>query len=141
MTENKPVSSYLPFGSNISVVLIVVLIIASFAIGSLYTKVQYLEKGTAVAGTTTTTGNQPAGAPAAAGAPQAPTKGIASIDDDPILGDKNAPITIIEFSDYECPFCKRHFTDTFPQIKSEYIDKGIVKLVYRDLPLSFHDPV
>ena len=53
----------------------------------------------------------------------------------------NAPITIIEFSDYECPFCKRHFTDTFPQLIKNYIDTGKAKLVFRDFPLSFHDPM
>src|SRR3989344_7763193 len=73
--------------------------------------------------------------------PQQPTNGKASLDGDPVLGDANAPVTMIEFSDYECPFCKRHFQDTFPQIKSEYIDTGKVKLVFRDLPLSFHDPL
>ena len=61
-----------------------------------------------------------------------------SIDDDAVLGDKNAPVTIIEFSDYECPFCSRFYDQTLPQIKSDYIDKGKVKLVYRDFPLSFH---
>ena len=137
MTEQKQRFS-LPL--NFNLVLVAALVIGAFVIGSLWTKVQYLEKGAAVAGTTTT-GNQPAGAPAAAGAPQAPTKGIASIDDDPILGDKNAPITIIEFSDYECPFCKRHFTDTFPQLIKNYIDTGKAKLVFRDFPLSFHDPM
>lgn len=64
-----------------------------------------------------------------------------SIDDDPVLGDKNTPITLIEFSDYECPFCKRHFEQTFSQLKKDYIDTGKVKYVYRDLPLSFHDPM
>lgn len=64
-----------------------------------------------------------------------------SIDDDAILGDPNAPITFIEFSDYECPFCKRHFTNSFPQIKKDYIDTGKVKFIFRDLPLSFHDPL
>ncbi len=64
-----------------------------------------------------------------------------SMDDDAIEGDPNAPITIIEFSDYECPFCQRHFNTTYPQLKSEFIDTGKVKLVFRDLPLSFHDPV
>ena len=61
-----------------------------------------------------------------------------SVDDDAILGDKNAPIALIEFSDYQCPFCRRFFNDALPQIKSNYIDTGKVKLVYRDFPLSFH---
>src|SRR3989344_2664882 len=64
-----------------------------------------------------------------------------SVDDDPILGDKNAQVTLIEFSDYECPFCKRHFDQTFTDLKKDYIDTGKVKLVYRDFPLSFHDPM
>lgn len=64
-----------------------------------------------------------------------------SVDDDPVLGDKDAPVTIIEFSDYECPFCKRHFDQTLGQLKKDYIDKGKVKMVYRDLPLPFHDPM
>lgn len=61
-----------------------------------------------------------------------------SVDNDPVLGDKNAPLTLIEFSDYECPFCKRSFTDLLPELKKTYIDTGKVKLVYRDFPLSFH---
>ncbi len=65
----------------------------------------------------------------------------ASLDDDPVIGDPNAPVTIIEFSDYECPFCKRHYDQTYSQLKTNYIDKGTVKLVFRDLPLSFHDPL
>lgn len=64
-----------------------------------------------------------------------------SIDDDPIQGDPNAPITLIEFSDYECPFCKAYFDDTYALLKKDYIDTGKVKLVFRDLPLSFHDPL
>ncbi len=59
-------------------------------------------------------------------------------DDDPVLGDANAPVTIIEFSDYQCPFCRKFWTETLPQIKKEYIDTGKVKLVYRDFPLGFH---
>lgn len=62
-------------------------------------------------------------------------------DDDPVKGDPNAPITIVEFSDYECPFCQRHFNTTHGQLVSEFIDTGKVKLIFRDLPLSFHDPV
>jgi len=60
------------------------------------------------------------------------------IDDDAILGDPEAPVTIVEFSDYECPFCARFYSQTLDQIKTEYVDTGKVKIVYRDFPLSFH---
>jgi len=60
------------------------------------------------------------------------------LDDDPVLGDEDAEVTIIEFSDYQCPFCARHVTQTVPQIKENYIDTGKVKLIFRDLPLGFH---
>ncbi|OGN18141.1 MAG: hypothetical protein A3F48_02335 [Candidatus Yanofskybacteria bacterium RIFCSPHIGHO2_12_FULL_41_9] len=61
-----------------------------------------------------------------------------SADDDPILGNKNAKVTIIEFSDYQCPFCRSFWKESFSQIKKEYIDTGKVKFIYRDYPLSFH---
>jgi len=80
----------------------------------------------------------PSGAqPTAPVAPAAKVEG-ASIDDDPMLGNKNAKVTIIEFSDFECPFCAKFYSETMGQIKTEYIDTGKVKLVYRDFPLSFH---
>lgn len=56
----------------------------------------------------------------------------------PALGDKNAKVTIVEFSDFECPFCRRFFTDTLPQIKKDYIDSGRVVMYYRHYPLPFH---
>jgi protein-disulfide isomerase len=59
-------------------------------------------------------------------------------DDDPVKGDQNAPVTIVEFSDFQCPFCGRFWSQTLPQIKEDYIDTGKVKFVYRDFPLSFH---
>jgi protein-disulfide isomerase len=81
-----------------------------------------------------------AAAPQAA-APAEPTTAKVSLDDDPVLGNKDAPVTIVEFSDYECPFCKRHYDQTHAQLLKNYIDTGKVKLVFRDLPLSFHDPM
>lgn len=72
---------------------------------------------------------------------QPPTSGKVSVDDDPVLGSKDAGVTLIEFSDYECPFCKRHFTDVYPSLKKDYIDTGKVKMVFRDYPLPFHDPI
>src|SRR3989344_3059046 len=119
-----------PFAGALIPVLVVALVIASFVVGSLYTKVQMLQKGGALTQQ-----------PAAALQPQQPTTGVASVDDDPVLGDENAPITMIEFVDYECPFCKRFADETLPQIIKNYIDTGKVKLGMRDFPLSFHDPM
>jgi protein-disulfide isomerase len=64
--------------------------------------------------------------------------GGANEDDDPVMGDPNAPVTIVEFTDYECPYCARFTLDTLPLLKSKYIDTGKAKLVLRDFPLSFH---
>ncbi len=63
---------------------------------------------------------------------------VPTVDDDPMLGDKNAKVTIIEFSDYQCPFCRKFWTETYGQLKKDYIDTGKVRLVFRDFPLSFH---
>ncbi|MDP4038957.1 MAG: DsbA family protein [Candidatus Pacearchaeota archaeon] len=60
------------------------------------------------------------------------------LGDDPMLGDKNAKVTIVEFSDYQCPFCRKFWQDSYPAIKENYIDTGKANLVYKDFPLSFH---
>ncbi|MGB3717249.1 MAG: DsbA family protein, partial [Candidatus Promineifilaceae bacterium] len=55
------------------------------------------------------------------------------------MGDPNAPVTIVEFSDYQCPFCLRNFQQTWPQLKAEYIDTGRVYYVFKDFPIpSIH---
>ena len=61
-----------------------------------------------------------------------------SVDDDPVLGDPNAKVTIIEFGDYQCPFCRAFWKDTFPRLKKEYIDTGKVNFVFRDFPQNGH---
>jgi protein-disulfide isomerase len=58
-----------------------------------------------------------------------------SADDDAVLGNPDAPVTIIEFSDFQCPFCRKFYKETLPQIKKDYILTGKAKLVYRDFPL------
>lgn len=55
------------------------------------------------------------------------------VDDDYVLGGDTAPITIIEFSDYECPFCQRWHQEVYGQLQETYGDK--IRLVYRDFPL------
>ena len=63
-----------------------------------------------------------------------------SADNDPVIGDPDAPITIIEFSDFQCPFCARFHIQTLPTIMEEYIEKGSVKLVFRDFPIQSIHP-
>lgn len=63
-----------------------------------------------------------------------------STDNDPVRGNPDAPITIIEFSDFQCPFCARFHVQTLPSILEEYIDTGKVNLVYRDFPIQSIHP-
>lgn len=60
-------------------------------------------------------------------------------DDDAFLGDKDAPVTIVEFSDYQCPFCRSFYNGAYQEIKEKYVNTGKVKIVFRDFPLSFHE--
>ena len=133
-----PSLSMIPSKLKTNQVLVVLLIIASFILGSLWTKVQYLENNGSK--DSNTAGN--AGVTTVPQAPAGDTGPVTvSVDDDAVLGDKNAKVTLIDFSDYECPFCKRHFEQTLPELMKKYIDTGKVKMVYRDLPLPFHDPM
>lgn len=60
------------------------------------------------------------------------------MDDDAIEGNINAEVTIIEFSDYECPYCEKFYSQTLGQIRTNYVETGKVKIIFRDFPLSFH---
>ena len=55
-----------------------------------------------------------------------------------MLGSKEAPLTIVEFTDYQCPFCQRFHTTSFVELKKNYIDTGKVRFYSRDMPLDFH---
>ena len=79
--------------------------------------------------------------PAAAPQAQAFREATISVDGAPFLGEKNAKVTLVEFSDFQCPFCKRSFQQTFPQIVSEYVKTGKVKYVFRDFPLENIHPL
>lgn len=72
-----------------------------------------------------------------AGPPNVPPRDLTlSVDNNPFKGDKNAKVTLIEFSDYQCPFCARHFRETLPQIERDYIRTGKLRYVLRDFPLE-----
>jgi protein-disulfide isomerase len=66
---------------------------------------------------------------------------VTLLDDDPYIGGEDAQVVMIEFSDYECPFCQRYHLNTYPEIKSTYIDSDQIGYVWKDFPLSFHDPL
>jgi protein-disulfide isomerase len=57
---------------------------------------------------------------------------------DAVLGSEDAKVTIVEFSDFQCPFCRSFFSGAYAQIKKEYIDTGKARLVFRHYPLAFH---
>jgi protein-disulfide isomerase len=65
-----------------------------------------------------------------------PSVNIADVktDGDPFIGSANAPVTIAEWSDYQCPFCKEFEITTLPQIVQDYVNAGKVKIVYKDFP-------
>lgn len=52
----------------------------------------------------------------------------------PVLGDQNAKVLVVEYADYQCPFCEQFFTGAYPQIKKDYIDTGKIKFAFRDFP-------
>ena len=78
-----------------------------------------------------------------AGCTQQPPNGVnpgskidVSVDDDPVDGSADAPVTIVEFSDFQCPYCGTFYSTTLPLIRKDYVETGKVKMVYRDFPLS-----
>ncbi len=71
---------------------------------------------------------------------QAGSSPIISIDDAPSKGIKTAPVTLIEFSDYQCPFCSRHAREILPQIEKDYINTGKIKYVFRNFPIQHSHP-
>jgi len=67
-----------------------------------------------------------------AAAPQLSLKG------DPQLGDSAARIGIVEFSDFQCLFCREFHQGQFPRLKKDYVDTGVVRFIHKDLPLRIH---
>jgi protein-disulfide isomerase len=68
--------------------------------------------------------------------PRSPVGQTVDFSNSPFRGDPNAKVTLIEISDYQCPFCGRYTRDTLPQVESEYIETGKVKSVFFDMPLE-----
>jgi protein-disulfide isomerase len=70
----------------------------------------------------------------------APRRVTVTTGDNPSLGRRDAPVTIVEFSDYQCPFCRQFVSTTLPALKSSYVDSGKVRYVFRDFPIDHLHP-
>lgn len=74
--------------------------------------------------------------------PTGPKTATTSLDDDAVLGNKSkAKVAIVEFSDYECPFCKQFHQTTLKELTKEFVDSGKAVYSFRDYPLPFHEPM
>jgi len=113
-----------------------VLIVLALGVGYLLGNVfgVYTFTGKAV-GTTQTITQQPSQP-----TQQQPSKVQVSVDDDAGKGNKNADVYVIEFSDFQCPFCRRFYTQTLTQLEDEYIKTNKIYFVYRDFPLDSIHP-
>jgi protein-disulfide isomerase len=135
-TEEKVTLSKDTIYGSVIVVLVALLVLSVFTqgFGILPGKAITVTTGTTVSGNSTTSGST-TGIAMITGVQQL-TVGIGSL---PAYGKESAPVSWIEFSDFQCPFCEKLVTQTNSKIKSNYVSSGKVKMYWRDLPLSFHD--
>ncbi len=82
---------------------------------------------------------RPAAAPAPSGPPPVEKASLPYSSAWQSLGDDKAKIVMVEFADYQCPFCRQFNQTTYPQLKKDYVDSGKIRFVSRDLPLDFHN--
>jgi protein-disulfide isomerase len=68
--------------------------------------------------------------------PQGPARARLDLGGFQMLGSKNAPVTLVEFTDYQCPYCRQFHVSVFNELKKNYIDTGKVRFYSRDLPLD-----
>lgn len=128
MAEEKKVRTFT------TPILVILLVIVAFLAGMFWTKIRYVGPGKA-----------PEGAAQTSPSPGAPQEG-ATLNEDQInkivsggaatKGKENAPVTIVEFSEYQCPYCGRYVAEAYPQILEEYEDQ--IYYIFHDYPLSFH---
>lgn len=77
-------------------------------------------------------------AEAAPAAPAVPERVTLKIGRESSMGREDAPVVMVEYTDYQCQFCSQFHTATFPALKRDYIDTGKLRFISRDYPLDFH---
>ncbi len=124
--------------------MVVGLIVAAGFLGYFYGQLKAIRGGSGTLGAANVPSGNAAGQEAVPGVPEQPT----SVSDDvwkELLvgaaaekGVDDARVVMVEFTDYQCPFCARHVSETDPKIQADYVDTGKVRYLIRDLPLPFH---
>lgn len=110
-----------------SYIAVLIFFLLGTVIGGMFVKIQYLESNKQP-----TTNNQPQ--PTVPTEPTAPTKvNVTVLPTDPVKGNPNAKLTIVNFADYKCSFCARFHKDSYPQIVKDYVDTGKAKFVFKNL--------
>jgi protein-disulfide isomerase len=69
---------------------------------------------------------------------ESPVNVVFETSGDPVKGDSKAPLTLVEFSEFQCGFCARHVKETFPDLEKDYIKTGKIKYVFKSFPLDMH---
>ncbi len=113
------------------------ILVAAVVIGGAVVFAALYHGGSAPGAGTAANAPQAAGNPAAAPAAPAPAANTAVMTlgpRDAILGNPNATVTIVEYGDYQCPYCGMFFDQTEPQIVQNYVNTGKVRMVFRDFP-------
>ncbi|HEU4883672.1 MAG TPA: thioredoxin domain-containing protein [Longimicrobium sp.] len=87
---------------------------------------------------TTACGQSQGGGPAAQGSRLSPDSLESLANSGRMKGSESAPITIVEISDFQCPYCREFATSTYPQIDSVYVKTGKARVLYINLPLTSH---
>ena len=124
--------------TSLNIYLVFALVIFAFILGMLTNKILYLEKQVKDANTANTaTADANQAAPTVAPPPQVVKVANGKL---PFLGNENAKVTVVEFSDFQCPFCKQYFDNTASQLSDAYIKTGKIKFYYRNYPLTSIHP-
>jgi protein-disulfide isomerase len=110
------------------------LIPLTFGLGMLAGYLLWGQSPAVAASTSDVAASAPSGEEAAAVIPQAVTRYDIPTAGSPALGPADAPITIVEFSDYECPYCRRWHLETLPRLRAAYPEQ--LRFVFRDFPIT-----
>ncbi|MDO8551337.1 MAG: DsbA family protein [bacterium] len=120
----------------IIIVLVILVVVSSFLAGTYFTKAQNLEKKAPQVGGVTPQPQQVVQQPAPTALSSETMAKLAQSGWS--KGNKDAKVTIVEFSDFECPFCGRYNTGTYPQIDKDYIQTNKIHYVFQHFPLPMH---